>query len=60
MNALVSFRYTLTQGSTEGEREIEVLRIDLFHCERLQSRDVTPEKSADEACFHFFYIFDEV
>ena len=60
MNALGSFWYTLTQGSTEGEREIEVLRINFFHCERLQSRGVKPENSADEACFHFFKFFDGV
>ena len=33
------------------------LGIDLFHCECLQSRGVKPKNSADEACFHSFYIF---
>ena len=55
MNALGSFRYTLTQGSREREREIDVLRIDLFHRERLQSRGVKPENSADEAVFIFLH-----
>ena len=44
----------------QGEREIDVLRIDLFHRERLQSRGVKPENSADEAVFIFFTFFDGV
>ena len=42
-----------------GLREIDVLslRIDLFHCERLHSRGVKPENSADGALFHFFLHF---
>ena len=31
------------------------MRIDLFHRERLQSRGVKPENSADEACFHLLH-----
>ena len=27
----------------------------MFHRERLQSRGVKPENSADEACFHFLH-----
>ena len=58
MNAVGSIRYTLTQGHRPWpRREIDVLGIDLFHCECLQSRGLKPENSADEACFHFSYIF---
>ena len=31
------------------------MRIDLFHRERLQSRGVKPENSADKACFRILH-----
>ena len=54
--------YSVHIDSSQGHRpwsrrDIDVLGIDLFHCECLQYRGVKPENSADEACFHSFYIF---
>ena len=45
----------LKAAGRAGDRHLEKLRIDLFHRERLQSRGVKPENSADEACFHFLH-----
>ena len=40
------------------QEKIDVLRKDLFHCERFRSRGLKPENSADEPCFNVFTCFD--
>ena len=40
--------------------KIDVLRKDLFHCDRFRSRGLNPENSADEPCFDVFTCFDGI
>ena len=53
-------RTSLFSLDSRQQGKIDMLRKNLFHCERLQSRGVKPENSAGKACFHFLHFSMEI